>query len=152
MKKIALVVGVIGVFLAYTLVLRHQHGTTNGTTTTSTLSSASDTNTTTTAAGGSTASTTTYKDGTYAGANENAYYGTVQVSATISGGKLISVDFLSYPNDSPNSQDINSQAMPLLKQEAIKAQSAHVDVVSGATMTSDAFAQSLQSALEQAKA
>lgn len=45
---------------------------------------------------------------------------------------------------------INNQAMPMLRSEAIQAQSANVDTVSGATMTSEAFIQSLQSALDQA--
>lgn len=154
MKKVALLIGVIGVFVAYTLLLRHQHGDVSGTTTASALSMSADGSTTsnTTTGNANTSTGTTYKDGTYTGTSENAYYGNVQVSATVSGGKLVSVDFLSYADDSPNSQSINSQAMPILKQEAIKAQSANVDVVSGATLTSQAFAQSLQSALQQAKA
>jgi len=59
---------------------------------------------------------------------------------------------LLYPNDRRESVDINSQAMPYLKQEAIQAQTAQVDGVSGATDTSQAFIQSLGSALKQARA
>jgi uncharacterized protein with FMN-binding domain len=92
-----------------------------------------------------------YKDGQYTGPSENAYYGFVQVKATISAGKLASVQFLQYPNDNPTSQSINSQAIPYLQQEAIQAQSANVDVISGATFTSQAFTQSLSSALSSAK-
>jgi len=148
MKKAALLIGVIGIFTVYSFVLRHQRGAVTGTGAVPALSptGGGSTNTSTTT------STTGYKDGTYTGASEDAFYGNVQVSATISGGKITEVRFLSYPNDSPNSQDINSQATPVLKQEALKAQSAKVDIVSGATQTSQAFALSLQSALRLAKA
>lgn len=92
-----------------------------------------------------------YADGTYTGSAEDAYYGLVQVEAIIQGGKLTDVQFLQYPNDRRTSQMINAQATMALKQEAIQAQSANVDVVSGATDTSAAFQQSLASALAQAK-
>ena len=93
-----------------------------------------------------------YTDGTYTGAPADAYYGTVQVQATISGGKLTDVQFLSYPSDRSTSRQINSVAMPYLIQEAISAQSANVATVSGASHTSGAFRQSLGDALAQAKA
>lgn len=93
-----------------------------------------------------------YKDGTYTGDVADAYYGNIQVQVTVSGGKITDVQFLQYPNDRGTSIQINSQAMPYLKQEAIQAQSAQVDGVSGATDTSQAFIQSLGSALNQAKA
>ena len=92
-----------------------------------------------------------YADGSYTGSSANAYYGTVQIQAVIQGGKLTAVNFLSYPNDRNTSRYINSQAMPQLKSEAIQMQSANVDGVSGATDTSQAFIQSLGSALAQAK-
>lgn len=92
-----------------------------------------------------------YKDGTYTGSAADAFYGYIQVQAVISGGKLTDVVFLRYPNDRGESVEINRQAMPYLKQEAIAAQSALVNVVSGATDSSVAFRQSLSSALAQAK-
>ncbi len=92
-----------------------------------------------------------YKDGVYTGVSANAYYGNIQVRATISGGKLTDVQFLDYPQDRGTSVRINSQAMPYLRQEAIQAQSANVNTVSGASDSSGAFRQSLASALEQAK-
>lgn len=95
--------------------------------------------------------TATYKDGTYTGSPGDAYYGNIQVKVTISGGKITDVVFLQYPNDRQNSVYINQQAMPYLKQEAIAAQSAQVDIVSGATDSSQAFIQSLGSALNQAQ-
>lgn len=92
-----------------------------------------------------------YKDGQYTGSVADAYYGNVQVQVTIAGGKLTKVNFLQYPSDRSTSRAINSQAVPYLQQEAIQAQSAQVDTVSGATYTSEAFVQSLGSALSQAK-
>jgi uncharacterized protein with FMN-binding domain len=97
-----------------------------------------------------TANTGRYKNGTYTGNVADAFYGNVQVQVTISGGNITDVIFLQYPSDRQTSIDINSQAMPYLKQEAIQAQSAQVAGVSGATATSQAFIQSLGSALSQA--
>ena len=91
------------------------------------------------------------RDGSYTGAVADAFYGNIQVRAVISGGRLTDVLFLQYPNDRQTSIEINSQAMPYLKAEAIRAQSAQVDIVSGATDSSLAFIQSLGSALSQAK-
>ncbi len=91
-----------------------------------------------------------YKDGSYTGQNANAFYGIVQVKAVIQGGKLTNVQFLNYPHDRRTSVMINNQAIPWLTQEAIQAQSAQVDLISGATLTSQAFVQSLQSALDSA--
>lgn len=92
-----------------------------------------------------------YKDGQYTGDVADAYYGNIQVKATISGGKITDVVFLQYPSDRSTSVFINRQAMPYLKQEAIAAQSGNVDIVSGATLSSQAFIQSMNSALSQAK-
>lgn len=92
-----------------------------------------------------------YKNGQYTGDVTDAYYGNVQVKVIIGGGKITDVVFLDYPHDRRTSVMINTQAMPYLKTEAIQAQNANVDIVSGATATSQAFVQSLQSALAQAK-
>lgn len=92
-----------------------------------------------------------YKNGSYIGSITNAYYGSVQVNAIIQNGAISDVQFLQYPSDRSTSRYINSQAMPLLKQEAIQAQNAQVNGVSGATFTSQAFIQSLSSALALAK-
>ena len=91
-----------------------------------------------------------YIDGTYTGDPETGYYGTVQVQVTVSGGQLVNVQFLQYPNARSTSRFLNGQAMPILWQEAIQAQSAKVDVISGASDTSASFRQSLASALSQA--
>lgn len=92
-----------------------------------------------------------FADGVYAGPVTDAYYGNVQVKAVIQAGKIADVQFLEYPNDRRTSVRINNIAMPYLIDEAIQAQSANVDVISGATLTSEAFAQSLQSALDTAR-
>src|SRR6266480_4883377 len=91
----------------------------------------------------SSSSQVTYKDGTYTGSAADAFYGTIQVQATVQNGKLTDVQFLQYPNDRDESIQINQQAMPMLKQEAIQAQSANVDIISGATDSSRAFTESL---------
>lgn len=92
-----------------------------------------------------------YTDGSYTGTPADAYYGTVQIKVVITNGALADMQFLQYPSDRDTSRYINSQAIPLLFQEAIQAQSAQVDGVSGASFTSQAFKQSLASALTQAK-
>ena len=92
-----------------------------------------------------------YKDGSYTGSAVNFFYGIMQVKATISGSKLSDVTFLKYPNDRPTSIEINTQAMPVLKSEAIKIQGSNVDIVSGATDSVQAFQESLASALAMAK-
>lgn len=94
--------------------------------------------------------TSGYKNGQYTGSVEDAYYGNIQVAVQISGGKLTDVTFLQYPNDRSHSIEVNTYAMPILKQEAIQAQSSNVDSVSGATDTSAAFVLSLHTALKQA--
>lgn len=92
-----------------------------------------------------------FKNGEFTGDIVDAYYGNVQVKAVISQGKITDVQFLDYPHDRQRSNSISSQAMPMLKTEAIQAQSANVDIISGATATSQAFIQSLNSALAKAK-
>jgi len=93
-----------------------------------------------------------YNDGEYTGPSVDAYYGNVQVKVSISNGKITDVVALDYPHDAKNSVRINSRAIPILQQEAIVAQNANIDAVSGASETSPAFIKSLTSALNQAKA
>ncbi len=93
-----------------------------------------------------------YKNGNYIGSVADAYYGNIQVEAVVQNGRLADVQILQYPNDRSTSIMINSQALPYLRSEAIQAQSASVDIISGATDTSMAFQQSLASALSAAQA
>ena len=92
-----------------------------------------------------------YKDGTYTGPEIDAFYGFVRIKAVVQNGRIADVQFLEYPNDRRTSVRINTVAVPYLQREAISAQSANVDFISGATLTSEAFAQSLQAALGAAK-
>jgi len=149
-KKLALAAFVIFTFIVYSLHQRRESSV--AIVAPSSISQPSSTPglATSTPAAGSAVSAA-YKDGQYTGSVADAYYGNVQVQVTIAGGKLTKVNFLQYPSDRSTSRAINSQAVPYLQQEAIQAQSAQVDTVSGATYTSEAFVQSLGSALSQAK-
>lgn len=93
-----------------------------------------------------------FRDGSYRGVASDAYYGLVQVEADVKNGQLVAIKILQYPNDRNTSRYINSQALPMLNQEAIQAQQGQVDTISGATLTSDAYVQSLTDALNQASA
>jgi uncharacterized protein with FMN-binding domain len=77
-------------------------------------------------------------------------YGPVQLKVTIAGGKITSIEAVQLPSDDPKSMQIASYAEPLLRQSALSAQSANIDVVSGATYTSEGYKTALQSALDQA--
>ncbi len=74
----------------------------------------------------------------------------MQIQLTVASGKISKVTVVQYPNGNGRDQEINSYALPILTQETMDAQSAQIDMVSGATVTSDGYVQSLQSALDQA--
>jgi uncharacterized protein with FMN-binding domain len=93
-----------------------------------------------------------YKNGTYDGSVADAQWGYIQVRAVIQGGQITDVKFLQYPNERSRSVEINNYADPILTSEAIQAQSANVDLISGATDSSYAFIQSLGDALSNAQA
>lgn len=97
-------------------------------------------------------STGLYKDGSYVGTVADAQWGYVQVKVVIQSGRMADVQFLQYPNDRDRSIEINRTADPQLVHEAIQAQVAQVDIVTGATDSSEAFMQSLSDALSQAQA
>jgi len=79
-------------------------------------------------------------------------YGPVQLQVTFSGKKITKIQVLEYPTESGRDQEINSYAIPQLNQQAMSAQSANIDGVSGATYTSEGYQQSLQSAIDKAGA
>ncbi|MEI9401829.1 FMN-binding protein [Mesorhizobium argentiipisi] len=91
-----------------------------------------------------------YADGVYTGPAADAYYGIIQLQVLVQNGRLTALKVLKYPSDRRTSVSINRQALPMLREEAIRAQSADVDIISGATLTSRAFIQSLGGALEKA--
>ncbi|GAB3979080.1 hypothetical protein GCM10029978_073500 [Actinoallomurus acanthiterrae] len=77
-------------------------------------------------------------------------WGPVQVRVTLTSGKITKVETVQVPDGNPRDQEINSFAVPQLKQETLAAQNAKIDTVSGATVTSDGYIRSLQSALDKA--
>ena len=107
----------------------------------SSSSSASGSSSTSSAGGSST---------TVTGDTAQTRWGPVQVQITVAGGQITDVTAVQYPNGNGRDQEINSYALPVLAKEALAAQSANIDHVSGATVTSDGYVQSLQSAIDQA--
>ncbi|MGW4561689.1 FMN-binding protein [Streptomyces sp. NPDC004561] len=87
---------------------------------------------------------------TVTGETVQTRWGPVQVRVTIKSGRLTEVTPIQYPQDNPRDQEINSYALPQLRREALAAQSANIDMVSGASYTSTGYKQSLQSALDSA--
>ena len=75
-------------------------------------------------------------------------YGNVQVEVDLAGGRITDVVALQLPSDRRQSAEISNYVAPILHDEALQAQTAQIDVVSGATYTSEAYAQSLQAALD----
>lgn len=88
--------------------------------------------------------------GTFTGQAVQTREGTVQVQVTIAGGVITEITALQLPSGSAKHDQINATAEPILRSEALAAQSANIDIVSGATYTSEGYIQSLQSALDQA--
>jgi uncharacterized protein with FMN-binding domain len=128
--------------------------TTTSGATTSGASSDATSGTRSSVAGSSSRSTSAsaLRDGTTTGAVVTTRFGPVQVKVTIAGGAITDVVALQLPSRDGHSQRIAELAEPILRQEALQAQSANIDLLSGATYTSEAYAESLQSALDNAHA
>jgi uncharacterized protein with FMN-binding domain len=94
---------------------------------------------------GSTGGTTTVT-----GSVANTQWGPVQVELTVTDGRITDVNVLKYPSGNPKDVEINDYALPILTQETTSSQSASIDMVSGATVTSTGYIESLQSAIDQA--
>jgi uncharacterized protein with FMN-binding domain len=77
-------------------------------------------------------------------------FGDVQVQVTWSGGRITDVKALQLPFDRARSAEISQAVEPYLREEALQAQSAQIDLISGATYTSISYARSLQSAIDKA--
>lgn len=86
----------------------------------------------------------------YSGSVAQTRWGPVQVSITALSGRITAVSVPVYPNNNGRDQQINARALPILTQETMTAQSAAIDTVSGATVTSDGYRQSLQAAIDAA--
>ena len=152
MKKLIVSALIVGAFLVYSLT--QWRGPSAVAQTQQPITGAGP-NTAATPTGNGTPGTTTsasYKDGSYTGPVADAGWGPVQVKVVIQGGKISDVQWLQYPNERDRSVLINQYADPQLTQEVIQAQSAQVDIISGATDSSLAFMQSLSSVLQQAQA
>jgi uncharacterized protein with FMN-binding domain len=91
------------------------------------------------------------RDGRYSGEDVSMRYGDVQVQLVVSGGRITDVQALQLPSDRARSASISQVAGPMLHDEVLQAQSAQIDSLSGATYTSDAYAQSVQAALDKAR-
>ncbi|TPF92617.1 hypothetical protein BW14_08155 [Bifidobacterium sp. UTBIF-68] len=90
----------------------------------------------------------TLKDGTYTSVASPNAYGEIQLQVTVAGGKITTITTVKAPTHG-RSQSVNAQALPMLTERAISAQSADIQFVSGATETSTAFVNSLQDAINQ---
>ena len=90
--------------------------------------------------------------GTFDGEPVVTRFGVVQVRITVQDGKIASVEALQVPNRDRHDDLINERAVPILNAEAVANQSSHLDLVSGATLTSMGYMQSLQSAIDKASA
>jgi len=93
---------------------------------------------------------TSGSSGTVTGATVQTRWGPVQVQVTTDSGTITSVEVVQYPSENGKDVEINSYALPILVDETLAAQSADIDMVSGATVTSVGYIDSLQSALDQA--
>ncbi len=103
----------------------------------------------TTPSTGSSSSGSTTGTKTVTGDSADTRYGPVQVKITATNGKITRVDAIDYPQTERRDREINSFAIPALNQEALAAGNANIDIISGATYTSEGYIQSLQSALDQ---
>jgi uncharacterized protein with FMN-binding domain len=116
----------------------------------SSSSSSSSSSGTTSSSSSSSPSSSSSAAKTYTGSVASTRWGPVQVQITVSAGKITAVSVLQQPSGNPKDTEINDQALPVLIQDTLSAQSANIDMVSGATVTSDGYVQSLQAALDEA--
>jgi uncharacterized protein with FMN-binding domain len=87
---------------------------------------------------------------TVTGPSAATRWGPVQVQLTVAGGVITDVTVVDYPSGNGKDRQINARALPVLVQETVDAQSARIDMVSGATVTSEGYLESLQGALDEA--
>jgi uncharacterized protein with FMN-binding domain len=87
---------------------------------------------------------------TVTGSSADTRWGPVQVEVTVADGTITDVTVVEYPTENGKDRQINARALPVLVQETLDAQSADIDMVSGATVTSEGYLESLQSALDEA--
>ncbi len=139
MKKLLLSALTVVAFIAYAIFQRETGGATGP---------LSGMGTSRPAVGG--VSDTAYENGTYVGDIANTSWGDIQVQVAIDNNRIASISAVLYPEDRPLSTKINRLAMPMLEQEAVRVQSAEVALVTGATVSSEGFIESLENALSRA--
>ena len=98
----------------------------------------------------STSSAATASPTTVTGSVAATRWGPVQVQLTVADGQISDVSVVQYPHENGKDQQINARAIPVLINETLAAQTADIDMVSGATITSEGYISSLQSAIDQA--
>lgn len=103
-----------------------------------------------TSTGTSSSGSTGSSSGTYTGEAVQTEWGLVQVRITVENGQITAAEAIQYPDENPKDQQINAYAVPRLNAAAVAEQSADIDAISGATVTSNGYVQSLQSAIDQA--
>ncbi|NYJ07315.1 FMN-binding protein [Petropleomorpha daqingensis] len=111
--------------------------------------SSSDSSSSDSSSSGATSGTSTASS-TVTGSVASTRWGPVQVELTVANGSITDVSVLQYPSGNGRDQQINARALPVLIQETLDAQNAKIDMVSGATVTSEGYLESLQSALDKA--
>ena len=121
----------------------------SGSTSGSSGSSASGSSRSSSSSGSSSPATSSATE-TYTGDSVDTRWGPVQVQITVRNGKITASQAVVYPSGNHEDEQINSFALPVLGQEAVQSQSANIDMVSGATVTSGGYLTSLQSAIDKA--
>jgi uncharacterized protein with FMN-binding domain len=155
MRRVAL--AIVSTLAALVMILSFKtHATTSATTTppaaiTSTGTESGSTSSTPTPTPSSKSSSSSTSTRTVTGTAADTRFGPVQVRVTVTNGTITSVTAVDYPSGSSRDAQINSYAIPALNREALAANSANIDMISGATFTSEGYITSLQSALDQAK-
>lgn len=115
-----------------------------------TAASDTESESSTTTSSSTSSSNSTMKDGTYTGKSTSTEWGDFQVKVTVASGKITQITVLKHPTGG-KSDEINSRSLPTYKQEALAAQSANINQVSGAAETYKGFTGPLQSAINQAE-
>ncbi len=131
---------------AVVLLFSYHTSTNSGSTQAASSAAGSATTTSGTTSGSSSSGGST----SYTGDEVQTRWGPVKVTITVANGKVTAANAVEVPSGNPRDDEINSYAVPVLNQEVLDAQNAGIDTVSGATVTSDGYIQSLQSALDAA--
>jgi uncharacterized protein with FMN-binding domain len=149
MKRVALAIA--GTVAALVMLLSFKtHTPAASTTPPAAVSSGTSTGSSTGSSSASSSPTTATGTKTYTGAAADTRYGPVQVQITVTNGKVVKATAVEYPMQDPRDAEINAYAIPRLQSETVSVSSARIDMVSGATYTSEGYIQSLQSALDRA--